>query len=48
MDTYSLVVARLREAVAAAVNKAIEKGELPQAELPDFIIETPASITWFN
>ena len=42
MDTYSLVVARLREAVAAAVNKAIEKGELPQAELPDFIIETPA------
>ncbi len=42
MDTYSLVVARLKEAVAAAVNKAIEKGELPQAELPDFIIETPA------
>ena len=42
MDTYSLVVARLREAVAAAVNKAVEKGELPQAELPDFIIETPA------
>ena len=42
MDTYSLVVARLREAVAAAVNKAVEKGELPQAELPDFIVETPA------
>ena len=42
MDTYSLIVARLREAVAAAVNKAVEKGELPQAELPDFIIETPA------
>ena len=42
MDTYSSVVEKLREAVAAAMTKAIEKGELPQAELPAFIIETPA------
>ena len=42
MDTYALAVAKLREAVAAALNKAIEKGELPASALPDFIIEVPA------
>lgn len=42
MDTYATVVAKLKEAVAAAMNKAIEKGELPSADLPDFIIEIPA------
>ncbi len=42
MDTYTTVVAKLKEAVTAAMNKAIEKGELPQAALPDFIIEIPA------
>ena len=42
MDTYTLVVAKLKDAVAAAMSKAIEKGELPQAELPEFIIEIPA------
>lgn len=42
MDTYTLVVEKLREAVSAAMNKAIETGSLPQSELPEFIIETPA------
>ncbi|MER2080012.1 MAG: arginine--tRNA ligase [Ruminococcus sp.] len=42
MDTYAKAVAQLREAVTAALNKAIESGALPEAELPDFIIETPA------
>ena len=42
MDTYSLVVTRLKDAVTAAMNKAIEQGELPKAELPAFIIEIPA------
>ena len=42
MDTYSLVVTRLKDAVTAAMNKAIEQGELPKADLPAFIIEIPA------
>ncbi len=42
MDTYALVVEKLREAVETALKKAIEKGELPEAALPEFIIEVPA------
>lgn len=32
----------LKNSVKDAVNKAIELGKLPSAEIPDFIIETPA------
>ncbi len=42
MDTYSSAVLQLKNAVTAALKKAIEKEELPNAEIPDFIIETPA------
>ncbi len=42
MDTYTKAVQMLKDAITDAVNKAIEKGELPQAEIPQFIIETPA------
>lgn len=35
-------VSDLKTAVTAAVNKAIENGELIQAQLPDFVIEVPA------
>ncbi|MEE1219815.1 MAG: arginine--tRNA ligase, partial [Ruminococcus sp.] len=42
MDTYALAVSQLKEAVISAINKAIENGALPQAEIPQFIIETPA------
>ncbi len=42
MDTYSNAVQQLKNAVTSALNKAMENGELPQAELPEFIIETPA------
>ena len=42
MDTYILAVNNLKQAITTAINKAIEKGELPQAEIPQFIIETPA------
>lgn len=42
MDTYASAVKMLRQAITDAINKAIENGELPSAELPQFIIETPA------
>ena len=42
MNVYAKAVDGLKAAVAAAMNKAIENGALPQAQLPDFIIETPA------
>ena len=45
MDTYSTAVSQLKNAVTAAIKKAIENGELPQAQLYDFIIETPADTT---
>ncbi len=32
----------IKEAVVAAINTAIEKGELPEGALPDFIIEKPS------
>ena len=34
MDTYTLAVNNLKQAITTAINKAIEKGELPQAEIP--------------
>ena len=45
MNVYAKAVDGLKAAVTAAMNKAIESGALPQAELPDFIIETPADTT---
>ena len=42
MDTYSKAVAGLKNAVAAAMTKAISNGALPDSPLPDFIIEIPA------
>ncbi len=42
MDTYTKAMQMLKDAITEAINKAIEKGELPQAEIPQFIIETPA------
>lgn len=42
MDTYAKAVGMLKKAITDAINKAIEKEELPQAEIPQFIIETPA------
>ncbi len=42
MDTYAKSVSMLKKAITNAINKAIENGELPQAEIPQFIIETPA------
>ena len=42
MDIYALAVSKLKEAVTEAIKKAISDGALPEAELPDFIIETPA------
>ncbi len=42
MDTYAKSVSMLKKAITDAITKAIENGELPQAEIPQFIIETPA------
>ena len=42
MDTYSQAVEQLKAVVKAAMKQAIEQGALPQAELPDFIVEVPA------
>ena len=36
---------QLRSAVQAAVNAAIADGELPEAQLPDFVVEIPADRT---
>ncbi|MGN1126742.1 MAG: arginine--tRNA ligase [Ruminococcus sp.] len=33
---------QMKDVITSAINKAIELGELPQGETPDFIIETPA------
>ncbi len=43
MDMYSKTVLGLKNAINAAIEHAIEKGELPNAQLPDFIIEAPAN-----
>lgn len=45
MDTYSLAVKSLKSAITTAIEKAISNGELPQADIPEFIIETPADRT---
>lgn len=45
MDMYAKAVKSLKSAITNAINKAIENGELPQAEIPEFIIETPADTT---
>ena len=42
MNIYAQVAENLKTAVAAAMNAAIAQGELPEAALPEFIIEIPA------
>lgn len=42
MDTYATAVNMLKKAITDAINKAIETGKLPQADVPQFIVETPA------
>ena len=43
MDMYSKAVLGLKNAIISAMERAIENGELPNAQLPDFIIEAPAN-----
>lgn len=45
MDIYATSVNLLKEAIVKAINSAMNKGELPQTEIPNFIIETPADRT---
>lgn len=45
MDMYAKAIESLKSAITNAINKAIENGELPKAEIPEFIIETPADTT---
>ena len=45
MDMYAKAVESLKSAITNATNKAIENGEFPKAEIPEFIIETPADTT---
>ena len=45
MDMYAKAVESLKSAITNAINKAIENGEFPKAEIPEFIIETPADTT---
>ena len=40
--TAAIAVKQLENAVTDAIKKAIENGALPQSEIPQFIIETPA------
>ncbi|MBQ3330711.1 MAG: arginine--tRNA ligase [Ruminococcus sp.] len=40
--TNTQVTENLRKQIEAAIKAAMDKGELPQGELPDFIIEEPA------
>ena len=42
MDTYAKAVTQLHTAVETAIKQAITNGALPEAALPEFIIETPA------
>ena len=42
MDIYTSAVNQLKKAITSAIEKAIENGVLPKAEIPLFIIETPA------
>ena len=43
MDTYAKAVSQLKAAVEAAMKKAVAAGTLPEAELPEFIVEGLAS-----
>ncbi len=45
MDMYAKAVCGLKSAITNAIDKAIKNGALPQAQVPDFIIETPADTT---
>lgn len=45
MDMYAKAVNGLKAAITDAINKAIKSGALPQAQTPEFIIETPADTT---
>lgn len=45
MDIYATSVNLLKDAIVKAINSAMNKGELPQTEIPNFIIETPADRT---
>ena len=40
MDMYAKAVESLKSAITNAINKAIENGELPKAEIPEFITDT--------
>lgn len=40
-DLVKQAAEQVRELVSASVAAAIEKGQLPQAELPDFVVEIP-------
>ncbi|MCD8026772.1 MAG: arginine--tRNA ligase, partial [Clostridiales bacterium] len=42
MDTYNSAIKQLENAITASIQKAIKSGALPEAEIPQFIIETPA------
>ena len=42
MQTLNTAKEQLRNAVVNAINKAMENGDLVQAEIPEFVIETPA------
>ena len=42
MDIYAKATEQLKAAVTEAVKKAVADGALPEAELPEFIIEIPA------
>ena len=42
MDTYSIAVKQLKDAITSAIETSIQNGSLPQADIPDFIIEVPA------
>lgn len=45
MEMYAKAVCGLKSAITDAIDKAIKNGALPQAQVPDFIIETPADTT---
>lgn len=45
MDIYATSVNLLKDAIVKAINSAMNKEELPQTEIPNFIIETPADRT---
>ena len=42
MQTLKTAKTQLKNAVSTAIKTAIDKGELINADIPDFVIETPA------